>query len=66
MGELGVSSEIIDRCQNHLEQNKIKRTYQHQKVLEERKQAFNLLGERLTTIIYEENIVHVKFGGGAA
>lgn len=66
MGGLGITSEIIDRCQNHLEPNKIKRTYQHQKVLEERKQAFNLLGERLSTIIYEENIVHVKFVGGAA
>lgn len=66
MGELGISSEIIDRCQNHLEPNKIKRTYQRQKALEDRKNAFNLLGEHLSTIIHEDNILHLKFGGGTA
>nr|WP_246257800.1 hypothetical protein [Pararobbsia alpina] len=28
MGELGVHGDVIEKCLNHLEQNKIKRTYQ--------------------------------------
>lgn len=47
MGELGIRSDVIDRCQNHVEEKKVKRIYQRQELLPERKDAFRILGERL-------------------
>lgn len=47
MGELGVLEQVIERCLNHTEENKIKRTYQRQQLLEARKGAFILLGSKL-------------------
>lgn len=59
MGELGVRPDVIDRCQNHIESSRITKTYQQQQLLDERKQAFALLGERLhmLTSISSENVV---------
>lgn len=47
MGELGVLDQVIERCLNHTEENKIKRTYQRQQLLAARKEAFILLGSKL-------------------
>lgn len=47
MGNLGVRPDVIELCLNHVEQNQMKRTYQHQKLLNERIEAWNLLGDRL-------------------
>ncbi len=47
MGELGVRSDVIDRCLNHVGDDKLRKTYQHQELIAERMQAFNLLGDRL-------------------
>lgn len=47
MGELGVRDDVIERCLNHVEENKVKRTYQRQILLNERKEAFDVLGARL-------------------
>lgn len=47
MGDLGVNSDVISKCQNHTEENKLKRVYQHQKLLDEQLQAWKTLGERL-------------------
>lgn len=47
MGDLGINSDVIEKCLNHTEQNKMKRTYQHQTLVPEQKQAWKLLGERL-------------------
>lgn len=51
MGNLGVASDVIDRCLNHVEPNKIKRTYQRQKLEAEQAQAWKLLGERLELLV---------------
>lgn len=51
MGELGVDPKVIDLCQNHVEENKVKRTYQRQKMLPQRKQAFDMLGAELSRIL---------------
>lgn len=51
MGEAGVPSEVIDRCLNHWEAKKVTRTYQRQKMMPQRKAAFDLLGEHLTKIL---------------
>lgn len=50
MGELGVLDQVIERCLNHTEENKIKRTYQRQQLLAARKDAFALLGHKLEVL----------------
>ena len=47
MGDLGVRPDVIERCLNHVDENKVRRTYQRQAMLEERMKAFQLLGNRL-------------------
>lgn len=51
MGELGIDPKVIDLCQNHVEENKVKRTYQRQQMLPQRKQAFDRLGKELSRIL---------------
>lgn len=47
MGNLGISSDVIEKCLNHAEENEMKKTYQHQTLTAEQTQAWKLLGERL-------------------
>jgi integrase len=47
MTQLGVLPEIADRCLNHIEQNRIKRTYLRHSYEPEKKEAWELLGKRL-------------------
>lgn len=64
MGNLGVRPDVIEKCLNHIEQNKMKRTYQHQTLEAEQKQAWNLLGSRLellTNATAKNNIVVGNF-----
>ena len=51
MGNLGVASDVIDKCLNHTEENKLKRVYQRQKLEAEQAQAWKLLGERLELLV---------------
>ena len=51
MAKLGVKPEEIDRCQNHLEPNRIRRTYQLYDYSSEMKQAWELLSERIEQLI---------------
>lgn len=51
MGELGVSSDVTDRCLNHQESKRITRIYQRQKMLPQRTEAFNLLDNYLIEIL---------------
>lgn len=51
MQELGVPLDIIDRCQNHLlGGSKVRRHYLHYDYAKEKNEAWNILGQRLTTI----------------
>ncbi len=52
MGNLGVASDVIDKCLNHTEENKLKRVYQRQKLEAEQAQAWKLLGERLELLVH--------------
>lgn len=64
MGELGVMSEVIEKCLNHVEQNKLIRTYQRHELKEEQKEAWVRLGDRislLTSSSQQENISIVNF-----
>jgi integrase len=47
MGKLGVRPDVIEKCLNHVEQNRLVRIYQKQMLLEEQAVAWRLLGERL-------------------
>ncbi|AWQ81774.1 phage integrase family protein [Pseudomonas aeruginosa] len=52
MQELGVTLEIIDRCQNHLlGGSKVRRHYLHHDYAKEKTEAWSLLGERIETIL---------------
>ena len=52
MQSLGVSLEIIDRCQNHvLPGSKVRRHYLHHDYADEKREAWRLLGDRLSAIL---------------
>jgi len=47
MGKLGVRPDVIEKCLNHVEQNRLIRIYQRQTLEAEQTEAWRLLGERL-------------------
>lgn len=47
MGGLGVLSQVIERCLNHVVANKLKRIYQRHELKAEQKEAWRLLVDRL-------------------
>lgn len=51
MGELGISSDVIERCLNHTEQNKMKRIYQRQSYANEMMDAWSRLGAQLEELV---------------
>lgn len=54
MGELGVIGEIIERCLNHVEPSKLKRTYQKHERRSDMREAWRLLGQRLDLLTRKE------------
>nr|WP_229261960.1 tyrosine-type recombinase/integrase [Duganella guangzhouensis] len=51
MQQLGISLDIIDRCQNHvLQGSKVRRHYIHHDYAEEKRSAWTALGKRLSEI----------------
>ena len=55
MGDLGIAPEIIEKCLNHTEENKMKRVYQRQELKLEQAQAWEKLGERLAILTNDKN-----------
>jgi integrase len=51
MGALGIRPDVIEKCLNHVEQNKLIRIYQRQKLQAEQAEAWRLLGERLELLL---------------
>lgn len=47
MAALGVRPDVIERCLNHAEENRMKRTYQRHSWAPEMAEAWRLLGDRL-------------------
>lgn len=47
MGTLGVRPDVIELCLNHIEQNRMRRTYQHQSLKPQQKEAWSILGAHL-------------------
>ncbi|MGF7111492.1 integrase [Pseudomonas laurylsulfatiphila] len=57
MQELGVTQDIIDRCQNHLHGgSKVRRHYLHYDYAKEKNEAWNILGQRLSMIFASPSI----------
>jgi integrase len=64
MGELGVMGEVIERCLNHVEQNKLKRIYQRHELKAEQRESWRLLGKRIALLLSageHENVVVGRF-----
>lgn len=61
MGHCGVLSEIIERCLNHTEENKLKRTYQLQEPRQQMQEAWGLLGQRLEVLLADEKVIAGNF-----
>ena len=62
MGQCGVLGEIIERCLNHQEQNKLQKVYQRNVPREKMRDAWNSLGERLELLLGKpENVVMAQF-----
>lgn len=55
MGELGILGDIIERCLNHVEQNKLKRIYQRHELKDEQRHAWEILGDKLETLVNSAN-----------
>lgn len=51
MNSLGVLPEVAERCLNHTEENKVKRIYQRYGSEAEMKQAWQILGNKLSKIL---------------
>ena len=50
IGDLGVSPDVIEKCLNHTEENKVKRIYQRQKLEAEQENAWHILGEKIALL----------------
>lgn len=58
MQKLGVSLDVIDRCQNHiLAGSKVRRAYMHHDYADETREAWRRLGDRLDAILTIDNVV---------
>jgi len=63
MVALGVLPEVAERCLNHTEQNRVKRTYQRHSYESEMREAWRVLGERLELLTSgADNVVTAEFG----
>ena len=67
MGDLDISSDVIDKCLNHTQENKMKRIYLRQKLEAQQAHAWRVLGDRLYILTNTEqsNVVLFKSGGRA-
>lgn len=63
MTALGVLPEVAERCLNHAEESRIKRTYQRHSYEAEKREAWRLLGERLELLTRDdaENVITGRF-----
>ncbi|MDP1771081.1 MAG: tyrosine-type recombinase/integrase [Methylobacter sp.] len=55
MGDLGVAPDVIEKCLNHTEENKVKRIYQRQKLEVEQLNAWQVLGVQLDLLVNMDN-----------
>jgi integrase len=67
MGMLGIRPDVIEKCLNHVEQNKVVRIYQRQKLEAEQAEAWKLLGIRLDLLCHNDagNVITPNFNRAA-
>lgn len=64
MQQLGVSLDLIDRCQNHvLAGGRVRRAYLHHDYAAEKRLAWERLGERLCVLLDQSNVMCTKVAG---
>ena len=51
MGDLGIAPDVIEKCLNHTEENKVKRIYQRQKLETQQTEAWQILGNHLDSLL---------------
>ena len=68
MVALGVIPEVAERCLNHTEENRVKRTYQRHSYESEMCEGWRLLGERLELLTRTDadNVVTFRKSNAAA
>ena len=61
MVQLGVAPDVVERCLNHVEQNRMKRVYQRHNYKAEMGEAWRLLGDRLELLTRSDvdNVVRI-------
>lgn len=64
MGELGISRDVIERCLNHMESNRMVRNYQLQLLIKEQQNAWYLLGQKLEILTSKNtrNVIPISQG----
>lgn len=61
MTALGVLPEVAEKCLNHTEESRVKRTYQRHSYEAEKREAWKLLGERLELLTRgDDNVVTLE------
>lgn len=67
MVSLGILPDVVEKCLNHIEQNRIKKTYQRHDYTPEKREAWRLLGERLDLLTRQDagNVVTLSRGKAA-
>ncbi|MCV0097172.1 tyrosine-type recombinase/integrase [Pseudomonas aeruginosa] len=60
MTSLGVLPEVAERCLNHTEENKVKRTYQRHSYSKEMAEAWTLLGQHLECLTHPSQLKTTK------
>lgn len=57
MQQLGILPDVIDRCQNHvMPGSKVRRHYLHYDFADEKRKAWRLLGKKLDSILFAEQL----------
>jgi hypothetical protein len=56
MTALGVLPEVAERCLNHTEENKVKRTYQRHNYAKEMAQAWDTLGQYIEEVVSSAHV----------
>ena len=57
MVKLGVMPDVADRCMNHLEQNKVKRTYLRYDYAKEMREAWVTLGDYVYCLLESKHTI---------
>lgn len=67
MTALGVLPEVAEKCLNHTEESRVKRTYQRYSYDAEKREAWRLLGDRLELLTSnDENVITLNSYGATA